>query len=315
MLKKIKNNKYFILATILILVLICISFFQFYRENFSYVKDYKIIKTNCYEEKDPNHEYCKAFKDRENLEKYVNVADPKKLYKTYDVITLTCTIVENTIFSALQYFSPLIIALVVLGSIHTQFSSGMFENYLLRMKYSKYLKVNYKIAIKAALITPISLVVIFILSSIFSGFNFSLSNVDTSLSVYSQFKYNNFFLYGFIICVIQFFISLLYANISLCCCKQNKNKLVAIIMSYVVFIIVDIIVYIVIYAMILNKIFGLREMTDYFNIAGYWFFGDSINCFIPLIISFILQMISFGIVYKSFKSKEQVVLAYEKQVS
>lgn len=191
----------------------------------------------------------------------------------------------------------------------------MFENYLLRMKYSKYLKTNYKIAIKAALITPISLVVIFILSSIFSGFNFSLSNVDTSLSVYSQFKYNNFFLYGFIICVIQFFISLLYANISLCCCKQNKNKLVAIIMSYVVFIIVDIIVYIVIYAMILNKIFGLKEMTDYFNIAGYWFFGDSINCFIPLIISFILQMISFGIVYKSFKSKEQVVLAYEKQVS
>jgi len=99
--------------------------------------------------------------------------------------------------------------------VHTQFTSGMFFNYLLRIDYKKYLKSTYKIAIKAALIMPIALIIIFILSSILSGFNFNISNVDTGLSVYSKWKYENFFLYGFLICLIQFFISLFYANIAL----------------------------------------------------------------------------------------------------
>ena len=315
MLKKIKHNKYFLLGSILILILIGISFFQFYQENFSYVSEYNKIKEYCYEEKMPEHEYCKVFKNKESLKSYIKNSDPHKLYKKYDAITLTSEIVRHTIFSTLQYFFSFLIALIVLGTIHNHFSSGMFENYLLRMKYKDYLKKNYKIAIKSALIMPVSLIIIFIISSIMSGFNFDLSNVDTSLSVYNEWKYNHFFLYGFIICLIQFFISLLYANIALYCCKQNKNKIVAIIMSFIIFIVIDIFVYIGIYIIFLNKFLGLKELSDYFNIAGYWFFDEGSNLIIPLAISFLLQLISFIFVINSFKSKEKVVLAYEKQIS
>lgn len=315
MLKKIKLNKYFLLSLILTLLLIIVSFFQFFNEIFSYAKDYYKIKEYCYEEKNPEHEYCKIFKEKEHLNRYIEVSDPTMNFKNYDAITMTCTIVENTLFSTLQYFSPLIIILATLGVIHSQFSSGMFENFFLRQNYKKYLRQTYKTVLKVSLIMPLALILIFIISTFISGFNFDFSNIDTGLAVYNKWKYENFFVYGVIICLIQFFISLLYANISLLCCKKNKNKLVAIIMSYVMFIVVDIILYIVIYAIILNKILGIKEMTDYFNIAGYWFFTDGSKCFVPLIISFILFIGSFIILKYSFKSKEQVILSYEKHVS
>ena len=89
MLKKIKHNKYFLLGSILILILIGISFFQFYQENFSYVSEYNKIKEYCYEEKMPEHEYCKVFKNKESLKSYIKNSDPHKLYKKYDAITLT----------------------------------------------------------------------------------------------------------------------------------------------------------------------------------------------------------------------------------
>ena len=310
----VKKNKFFLLTILLFLVLIGYSFFQFYSEYFSYIPQYYKIKENCYEGKNKNYEYCKYYFNDKQLELYIKNQDPKLRYKKYDAITLTCTIVEHTMFSCLQFFSPLLIAIAVLGTIHSEFSSGMFENYLLRVDYKKYLKNTYKIAIKASLITPISLILVFLLSSIFSGFNFDMSQVDTSLSVYSKFKYSHFLLYGSIICLTQFFISLLYSNIALYCCSKNKNKLVAIIMSYITFLSVYLFIYVVIYAFIINKILGFKGLTDYFSITGYWFFTGS-DCVIALIVSFILQLISFGILYGCYHKKGQVVMAYEKQVS
>ena len=315
MVKKIKMHQFFILSIFLVLVLICVSFFQFYKENFSYVKDYNVIRELCYEKKNPRHEYCRPFKTEESLKKYIISSDPKKIYESYDAITLTNTIVEHTIFSTLQYFSPLIIAIAVIGSLHSMFSSGMFENDILRLDYKKYLKKNYKIILGAAAIMPMALIIVFLTSSIITGFNFNISNVDITLSVYNKWKYDNFILYGFLICILQYFMSLVYANIALYCCKKSKNKIVSIIMSYVMFIVLDIFIYIIVYAIILNKIFGLKELTDYFNIAGYWFFNSTNNIIYPVLLAFLLQLVSFLFVYNCFKKKEQVILDYEKQVS
>lgn len=314
MIKKLKKHRIFILVIILMLILMGYSFYSFYDKYFSYVPQYYKIKENCYEGKNKNYEYCKYYANDKHLELYLKNNDPKLRYENYDAITLTCTIVEHTIFSCLQFFSPLIIAIAVLGTIHSEFSSGMFENYLLRMDYKKYLKKTYKIALKAALITPISLILVFALSSIFSGFNFNISHVDKSLSVYSEFKYSHFLLYGSMICLIQFFISLLYSNIALYCCKKHKNTLVAIIMSYIIFLVVELFVYLVIYVFIINKILGFKELTDYFNITGFWFFNGS-NCGVALLVAFILQLISFIVIFHSYRKKGQVIEAYEKQIS
>lgn len=298
------------------IVLIIMSFFQFYKETFSYTNDYYKIKEYCYEKNDINHEYCKVFKDDETLKKYIENSAPQKIYKQYDTITLTCSIIQHTVFNVMQYFSPLLIAIIVLGTIHNTFSSGMFENYLMQINYKLYLKKFYLNNLKVAVIIPMSLILIFIISSILTGFNFDISYVDVEMTVYNEWKYNNFLLYGLVICLIQFLISLFYINIALYCCKKNKNKLVAIIMSYISFIVIDIIIYIGIYCIFLNKIFNIKNMTDYFNIAGYWYFNDNpSHVGIVLLITIILYSISFILLYKSYKNKEKVILSYEEQVS
>ena len=61
MIKKIKQNKFFTLAIILMLILIGFSFYSHYSEYYSYVPEYYKIKKNCYEGKNKDYENCKFF--------------------------------------------------------------------------------------------------------------------------------------------------------------------------------------------------------------------------------------------------------------
>ena len=315
---KIRQNKYIILVYIVMFTLIGFSFFQYYQDYFGYAKDYYTIKDNCYEKKNVNHKYCKRFmleKTDKYIKAYIENNNPVEKYKKIDAITLTCEIVETTYFDLLQFFSPLLILIAFIGTIHSDFSSGMIKNYLTRMKYSDYLKKVSKLILKISLITPISLIIIFILSMIFTKFNFNTSNVNPNLTVYDAWKYNNFIFYGILICLIQFFVNILYCNIGLYCCRQNKNKLIAIIMGYIIFLLVDLFIYIVLYAYIINQMFGFKELTDYFNITGYWFFNSSTKIGFVVLISSLLAIISSIFIYHFYKNKEAIINASEIQIT
>lgn len=310
---RIKRNKFLILALLVVLLLIILSFVQYYNENFSYWKDYYTIKENCYEKKDINHSYCDNFRDEENLKLYIEVNDPYKEYKQLDAITLTCTIVELTVFNVLQLFSPLLIIITIIGMLHAEFSSGMFKNYLLRINYKDYLKKTYKTVFKVSLIIPMALLFVFVISCFITQFNFSVASVNKSIAVYNEWKYHHFLLYGSCICLIQFFISILYANIGLYCCRKNKSKIVAVIMGYILFLLINLFIYMVVYVIFINKILGFKNLTDWFNIAGYWFFYNKRDCFAVVGISFLIQLISTVLLYKSYSRKERVIESHEAQ--
>lgn len=322
---KIKIYKYVIFSFVVLIFLIVISFYQYFDENFSYAKDYYIIKENCYEGLNPQHEYCEEwrtfYKTEEEfnlyLESYIERSNPKEKLKKVDTITLTCEIVEHTYFNLLQYFSPLLIIMALIGTIHSDLSSGMLKNYLLRMEYKDYLKKIKKIILKISLLTPVALIIVFFISMLITRFNFNFSLIDDleSFSVYEKWKYSNFILYGLGICLIQFFINILYCNISLYCCKNNKNKLVAIFMSYVTFFLVNLFIYLVIYVLIIGKILGFNNLTDFFAITGYWFFDVGKSCLFVIFIAFILQAISSVFISKYYRNKEEVVKASEKQIT
>ncbi len=311
-----KRNKFIILSFLIIVFIIGCSFFQYYKDNFSYAKGYYAIKENCYEKKNPNHEYCKRFPNEENLEKYIKTSDPKEEYKKLDTITLTCNIVEHTIFSMLQFFSPLLIIIALVGTIHSDFSSGMIKNYLMRMEYNDYLKKIRKQIFKISLITPLALILIFVISMVVTRFNFNvpLTEEFKNFAVYDHWKYSHFFLYGFAICISQYFLNILYCNIGLYACLKNKNKLVAIIMGYVLFLLVDLFIYIVVYAFVINKILGFKNLTDIFNITGYWFFDGNI-CLIAILVSFVIQLLSFLFIHLYYRNKEGVIISNEKQTA
>lgn len=311
---KLKKYKYLIIACLVMVVIIAISFYQVYQDHFSYEKGYYEIKEKCYEGKDSDHEYCKRFTKKKYLESYIKINDPKKAHKELDAITLTCDVVENSLFSILQIFSPLVIIFCVVGFFNDDISTGMIKNYLLRQSHKDYLRKSYYYILKCSLLMPISLILIFIISMFITGYNFEVANSTKSISVYSEWKYNNFILYGFIICLIQYFMSLLYAHLGVLACKKNKNKLVSIVMGYIFFLVINISIY-VFYGLVVSKLFGVKGLSDYFNIAGYWFFDNGSKIVFNVLIALILYILSVIIMYLSYKDKEGVILTSEKQMA
>lgn len=306
-----KKNKYFIITYILVILIILFSFYQYYDEYFSYSKTYYEIKENCYEKHDLTAEKCQLFKDEEQLESYIEINDPQKAYKELDTIKLTSSIVRHTSFSVLQFLSPLLIIFVVIGSIHNEFSTGFYKNVLQRTKYKDYIKEKYKVVIKAALIFPIALLIVFLLSCFITKFNFNVAEETKNIAIYNEWKYNNFLVYGFSIIIIQFFISLLYGNIALFGIKRNKNMIVSIILSYVMFFVVHMFIYLVIYAIIINSILGFKNLTDYFNITGYWHFDNGPHFLYVIPLSIIFFIISKIILFLNYRKKEEVIIQNE----
>lgn len=310
---KIKKNKFLILYILIIVLIVILSFVEYFKVNFNYVNRYNEIKNDCYYQENASNELCSNFSDTTQLQNFIDEYNPQKHFKSIDAISLTCSIVENTTYSILQFLSPLLIGISIVGTLHTEYSSGMFKNYLLRMNYKKYLKEKYKIVIKTATIIPISLILIFVLSCVITKFNFNVSESMKITSVYHEWRHSNFLLYGTMICLLQFLMSLFYGNLNLSCCKESRNKIVSIIMGYLCSLACSLFIYIIIYSLFINKIFGLENLTDVFLITGYWFFSESNYVLPSLIVALILVITSFVLIYNKYKNKEGVINANEKQ--
>ena len=318
---KLKLNKGILLVSLILVILVGMSFFQYFNERYSYASDYYVIKENCYLQKNINHPYCEEMKEMFQTEKdfndylktYIEIGNPQKKFEELDVLTLNCTVVEQTMFSFLQVFSPLLTIIALIYNIHSDFSHGLLKNYFLRMKYSDYWKKNIKKILKISLLTPATLILVFILSMIITKFNFNYVESVEELSIYQEWKYNNFIIYGILICLIQFLINIVYCNIGLYCCKKNKNKLVTIFQGYIFCLFFQLFIY-VSYGLFLSKILGSKNMIDVFNIAGYWFFDDWEFCIYATIFSIILMVLSFIWIKFVYKNKEEVIEESEKQI-
>lgn len=312
---KLKFNKYILIPILIIIGLIVISFYKFYKPYYNFIDDYNTIKENCYEKKNVNHYVCKLpyYQDENNLKHFIENNDPYKGLKELDLYTVYNSIVENETYSVLQFLSPLLIMIMVVGTLHQEYSSGMFKNYLTRQSYKSYLKDKYKFVLAISLIIPFSLIVILLVSGILTGFNTKIASSVYSIAVYSEFKYNHFFMYFIGFLFITYFMSAFYANIGLFCIKKTKNTTLAIIMGYILFLIIDIIIYVVIYAFILYKFLNLNVSEEIFNITGYFFTDTKINLIKMLLVSFILQGLSTFILYKFYQNKQEVIENSEKQ--
>ena len=85
-------------------------------------------------------------------------------------------------------------------------------------------------------------------------------------------------------------------------------------MGYIYFLFAYIIIYVGLYAIILNNIFGFKEMSDFFNISGYWFFNNGPSWLITIPLSMIFAFTSFIILYRKYTNKERVILSYEGKI-
>lgn len=310
----IKKNKYIIIICFFLLFIILFSFYQYFSDYYSYSSSYYEIKEKCLEQ-GKKEKICSYFSDKIELKNYIQNNDPKARLKKLDAITLTCEIVEHNFFSILQLLSPFLICICVIGTMHSEINSGMFKNYLTRTKYKKYLKNKIITICKISLVIPLSMLIVFLISCIITKFNFTINDSVKKIAVYSSWKYNNFIMYGVIMLILQYIMSFTYGMIGLICAFKNKNSIISIILSYVFFIIEELIIYIILYSVIINGIFGIKGLTEYFNIAGYWFFNENINYVMLLLIAFSVMSMNYIHLYFQLHDKEKVVIENEKQNS
>lgn len=309
-----KINKIPIFVVLVILILIIVAFRSYFVDYYSYSTSYYEIKEKCTNGKNDS-KLCSSFRTNEDLERFLKNEDPKAKFLKLDAITLTCEVVENSIFSVLQWFSPLLIIIVVMGCFHSEISSGMFRNYLTRKTYRSFIIDKLKLVATVSFLFPCVLIAIFFIACIITRFNFRIDDYTTSLAVYHDFKYHHFFLYGLCICIVQYFISFSYGILGLLSSFRNKNLLVGIIMGYILFIIEELFISVGFYVFFLNKLLGFKELTEYFNIAGYWFFNQPMNYWLLLFISFIIAFIFLLMALFFLRNEERIVIDNEKQIA
>ena len=85
--------------------------------------------------------------------------------------------------------------IMVVGTLHQEYSSGMLKNYLTRQSYKSYLKDKYKFILTISLIIPISLIVILLVSGILTGFNTKIASSVYSIAVYVFYRIFIYYLF------------------------------------------------------------------------------------------------------------------------
>ncbi len=300
----IKKNNLIILAIFISIFIVLISFYQYYRDYYSYGPYYNEIKEKC--EKTKDELICKEFSTFES---------PKEKLKKLDALTLTYEIVAHHEFQNFPLIEPLIIIILTINNIHSEFSSGMIKNYLTRIHYKDYLKKILKKSLKPALFLPFLFLLTFILSCLITKFNFNMDAEVKGIAVYEPFKYDHFLLYGFVLCIIHFFLGIFYGNIGILFCKKSKSKFITILYAYITYFIFVIILYAGVYALIINKILGISIPHEYFNLLAYWNLDSNNHLIIPCFFSFLFCISSYIILWKSYQRKERVLIENEREIS
>lgn len=302
-----KRNKYIIVAYIIVIFITIFSIYNFFVANGYF--DYNKIKKICYESRNMESEVCDGFtKYNWDLEEYLN--DDSNTFmgkvKKAGLINLYTNVVVDYPYHALQFLSPLIISLAILGTVHELVSSGIFKYYLQRMKYKVLLRKIYKKTFLISLITPFSLLIIFL----FMGFLTNFEIADAS-NFYQEWFINNFNLYFLTILMIQYLFNIFCVNLSLFALLSNKNTTLVILKGYLSFFIFNMFYYIVIFSMILRKILGLNISYEFFTITGFWFFNTDINYLLVIPELIVLVFISFSVLYFFYSNKEKVIMSSE----
>ena len=127
-----------------------------------------------------------------------------------------------------------------------------------------------------------------------------------------SFKYKHFFLYGTVICLFQYILSFAFGALALAFGKNSKNILVSILTSFIYITLIIIFINVGLYALILNKIFGIKKLSEAFMVTTYWFLDKGDNVALMFVIAICFLLFSLLVYYLSYKNKERFIMKNEK---
>lgn len=211
----------------------------------------------------------------------------------------------------LIYIMPIFLIIPAIWQAQKKISNNYAKNYLTRSNYKSYIKEIKKSVYKYAWILPVYLIIIFFVSYMISGhFDYSYA-VDHSIATYSldKLQMGGFFIAGLIINV--FFHSLFYCNLALICVRRNKNIIVTlletILLWYGIEIISELIAGLLIYIGVLKP-----EISLIFSFLNIYNLNETPNIIYVILMGICLFILSSIVVKILYKNKEKNIICWEK---
>lgn len=295
----LKRNYLLIIAYLIPIIIIAVSFKTYYSEYYS-PKQYQEYEKQC--ELTKNEEIC----SNKELLKQAN----DKFIKT-DAKSHYFEVTYHYIINYITILAPLIVILQTISKLHCEFSSGFIKNTLTRMSYKDYLKKIYLTSLKSALILPAIIIVTLLISTLMARFNFKTPDWVYDMSVYNVINYKYFFYYIISSCLIVYLLGIFYSNIAISFLNKSKNILLVTVFSYLSYF--AYVVFFNIVNAILSNILHNNKLSVYLNIYDYWHIYGENNYLYFIAISLMLAIISWLIIKVIYHNKERTIINVEKE--
>ena len=247
----------------------------------------KVLKT------DPTNEICLA-KINGNEEK------PKR-----DTLTTFDKILNDSEYSFIYFLAvPFLIIMSSMYEISKRFKSGEIKNRLTRESYNSYIKDVFKSSYKSVLLWPLITIYVLIFSYMISGtFEVSTESIAFTKEILSP----ALFIFSYLLNTIL--MSIFYINIGLLLVPENRNYLVTVIETSMVYYGITLTNTFFIISFVLKNIKDAENYFDFFDMYNY-----KERELIPFnLLCLGVSLISSLVVYIKYRNKEKIVIKLEKK--
>lgn len=260
-------------------------------------KDFSIKeKEMCKEtlKNDPTNEICLA-KINESEEK------PKR-----DTLTTFNEILNDSEYSFIYFLAvPFLIIMSSMYEISKRFKSGEIKNRLTRESYNNYIKDVFKSTYKSVILWPLITIYVLVFSYLISGtFTISTETIAFTKEILSH---PALFITSYLLNTIL--MSIFYINIGLFLVPENRNYLVTVIETAMVYFGITLTNTFFIISFVLKNIKNAENYFDFFDM--YTYHDRELIPFNLLCLG--VALISSLVVYLKYRNKEKIVIKLEKK--
>ena len=260
-------------------------------------KDFSIKeKEMCKEtlKNDPTNEICLA-KINESEEK------PKR-----DTLTTFNEILNDSEYSFIYFLAvPFLIIMSSMYEISKRFKSGEIKNRLTRESYNNYIKDVFKSTYKSVILWPLITIYVLVFSYLISGtFTISTETIAFTKEILSH---PVLFIFSYLLNTIL--MSIFYINIGLFLVPENRNYLVTVIETAMVYFVITLTNTFFIISFVLKNIKNAENYLDFFDM--YTYHDRELIPFNLLCLG--VAFISSLVVYLKYRNKEKIVIKIEKK--
>ena len=304
--KNFKNKNLFFIIVLILSICVALSSVRDAndvknnQENLSNSHQKTIEDCNKVVEGEPNYEVCQIILKEDNP------------YEKLDIYDLGFEIINNYIFYGYNVLFFLFI--IIVGSclyVTKYLRSEILKNTNHRKSYGKIKKELFISSWKYAIIVPVMLLICYIIMYIYTN-TYIISDINMETNNLNEYNFgNNMLLYNLKDLYNALVLGLIYTNVTLLIARKEHNYVLAVIKSFLAIIGIELFLEIVLNGLVLPVVFKFYD-GDFLNIIDLTALQLSSGFYPKIIFITVLMIISFVLVFISYKDKESLIIDCEK---